>query len=68
MTGENQDREKRGRHRISDLGVSSATVLEPRRGDLTQPRLKAWVSKTPINPPALKGRNNRFQSHAYHSS
>ena len=46
----------------------SATVLEPQGGDLTQPRPTAWVSGTPTDTRALKGRDNRFQSHTYRSS
>ena len=41
---------------------------EPQRGDLTKPRLKAWVNGTQTDTRALKGRNNPFQSHTYRSS
>ena len=42
--------------------------LQPQRGDLTKPRLKAWVNGTRIKPRALMGRNNPFQSQTYRSS
>jgi hypothetical protein len=44
----------------------SATVLEPQGGDLTKPRPTAWVSGTPTDTRALKGRDN--QSQTYRSS
>jgi hypothetical protein len=43
-------------------------VLEPQGGEITKPRLKAWVNGTQNDARALKGRNNPFQSHTYHSS
>jgi hypothetical protein len=45
-----------------------AVVLEPQGGEITKPRLKAWVNGTQTDTRALKGRNNPFQSHAYRSS
>ena len=30
--------------------AKSDVIFEPQRGDLTKPRLKAWVNGTPINP------------------
>ena len=39
---------------------------EPQRGEITQPRLTAWVNGTQTDTRALKGRNN--QSPTYRSS
>jgi hypothetical protein len=30
--------------------AKSAAVFEPQRGEITKPRLKAWVNGTPVNP------------------
>ena len=49
-------------------GPTRRQVFEPQRGDLTKPRLKAWVNMTQTDTRALKGRNNPFQSHTYRSS
>jgi hypothetical protein len=55
-------------HHTSDLGIPSATVLGPQRGETTKPRPTAWVSGTQTDARALKGRNNAFQSQTYRSS
>jgi hypothetical protein len=34
--------------------------LEPQRGEIAEPRLKAWVNGPPNQPRALKGRDNPF--------
>ena len=41
---------------------------EPQGGEITKPRLKAWVNGTQTDTRALKGRNNPLQSHTYRSS
>jgi hypothetical protein len=51
-----------------DWRVFGVRAGEPQRGDLTKPRLKAWVNETQTDARALKGRNNPFQSHTYRSS
>ena len=50
------------------IRAKSAVAFEPQGGDLTKPRPTAWVNGTPTDTPALKGRNNPFQSHTYRSS
>ena len=51
-----------------DRGVFGVRAGEPQRGDLTKPRLKAWVNEAQTDARALKGRNDPFQSHTYRSS
>src|ERR1035441_5002091 len=45
--------------------LTKSRFFEPQRGEITKPRLKAWVNDTQTDTRAPKRRNNPFQSHTY---
>lgn len=48
--------------------IGTVCALEPRRGEITKPRLKAWVNGTQTDAHVLKVRDNPFQCHTYRPS